>query len=279
MRACFLLPTCFSLLILRIAQYHVGRRTSDSAFHTFVQHAVKIQTAEALFTYTFAAYYFSQVYLWSLPESAGLGWITYFAPDRARLNEKAIFFTTHFVVLGLYQGLTHLFKDDDRIILGVAKPKSGNGNGEQPPVESPIWRVVGELPRVAAMSVNQSLAGIFLSMLVYTVFVRSTIWRIMLFFLRPIYNLPRTNLLPSSLPFSLSALSRTFFASLLLLVLLNTGNAAFSIFLAKEPLKNGKPLSSDSKDPNGSLLNGLKSKKDSIRVCILFSEMSFCLLN
>jgi nucleoporin NDC1 len=263
------LPTCFSLLILRIAQYHVGRRTSDSGIETFLQHAVKIQTAEALFTYTFAAYSFSQVYRWSLPEDAGLGLITYFAPDRARLNEKAIFFMSHFVILGLYQGLVHLFKDDDRIVLGTARPRKGDEKGEKQPAESPIWRVVAELPRIAAMSFNQSIVGIFLSMLVYTVFLRSTIWRIMLFFLRPIYNLPRTNLLPSSMPFALSALGRSFFASFLLLALLNTGNAAFSIFLAKEPLKNGKPLSSDSKDPNGSLLNGLKSKKDPIRVCIL----------
>ena len=264
------MPTCFSLLILRIAQYHVGRRTSDSAIETFLQHALKIQTVEALFTYTFAAYSFSQVYLWSLPESAGLGWITYFAPDRARLNEKAIFFTTHFVVLGVYQGLVHLFKDDDRIVLGTATPRKANEKAKEQPAENPVSRVAAELPRVAVTSLNQSLVGVVLSMLVYTVFLRSTLWRLMLFFLRPIYNLPRTNLLPSSMPFSMATLGRSFFASFLLLALLNTGDAAFSIFLAKEPLKNGKPLSSDSKDPNGSLLNGLKSKKDPIRVCSTF---------
>ncbi|KAK0639409.1 nucleoporin protein Ndc1-Nup [Cercophora newfieldiana] len=272
LRMAFLLPTCFSLLILRIAQYHVGRRTSDSGIETFLQHAVRIQTAEALFTYTFASYSFSQVYLWSLPEDAGLGWITYFAPDRARLNEKTIFFATHFVILGLYQGVVHLFRDEDRIILGTARP--GKGTVEKQPAESPIWRVVAELPRVAAVSLNQSFFGVLLSMFVYTVFLRSNIWRMMLFFFRPIYNLPRTNLLPSSLPFTLSALGRSFFASFMLLVLLNTGNTAFSIFLAKEPLKNGKPLSSDSKDPNGSLLNGLKSKKDPIK-CFAMWELAF----
>jgi nucleoporin NDC1 len=263
------MPTCFSLLILRIAQYHVGRRTSDSGIQTFLQHSLKIQTVEALFTYTFAAYSFSQVYLWSLPGDAGLGWITYFATDRARLNEKAIFFTTHFVVLGIYQGMLHLFKDDDRIVLGTATSRKSDGKTEKA-AESPLQRVAAELPRVATVSFNQSLVSVLLSMLVYTVFLRSTIWRVMLFFLRPIYNLPRTNLLPSSMPFSMSTLGRSFFGSFLLLALLNAGNTAFSVFLAKEPLKNGKPLSSDSKDPNGSLLNGLKSKKDPIRVCLLF---------
>lgn len=35
--------------------------------------------------------------------------------------------------------------------------------------------------------------------------------------------------------------------------------------MVREPLKNGNPLTSESKDPNGSLLNGLKSKKLSIK--------------
>ncbi|KAK4455106.1 nucleoporin protein Ndc1-Nup, partial [Podospora aff. communis PSN243] len=273
LRFLFLMPTCFSLLILRIAQYHVGRRTSDSGVQTFLQHALKMQTVEALFTYTFAAYSFSLVYLWSLPGDAGLGWITYFAPDRARLNEKAIFFTTHFVVLGMYQGLLHFFKDDDRIALGTATLRKGDGKAEKP-AQSPLQRVAAEFPRVAAKSFNQSLVSVLLSMVVYPVFLRATIWRTMLFFLRPIYNLPRTNLLPSSMPFSMSTLGRSLFGTFLLLVLLNTGNTAFSIFLAKEPLKNGKPLSSDSKDPNGSLLNGLKSKKDPIR-CFAMWELAF----
>ena len=36
--------------------------------------------------------------------------------------------------------------------------------------------------------------------------------------------------------------------------------------MAKAPLKNGQPLTFEAKDPNGSLLNGLKSKKPSIKV-------------
>lgn len=46
----------------------------------------------------------------------------------------------------------------------------------------------------------------------------------------------------------------------------SSGNTAFSVFMVREPLKDGNPLTSESKDPNGSLLNGLKSKKLSIKV-------------
>jgi nucleoporin NDC1 len=43
-------------------------------------------------------------------------------------------------------------------------------------------------------------------------------------------------------------------------------NFVFSLYVAQEPVKKDKPLTGDSPDPNGSLLNGLKSKKELVRV-------------
>ncbi|KAI4246463.1 MAG: hypothetical protein LQ352_006385 [Teloschistes flavicans] len=40
-------------------------------------------------------------------------------------------------------------------------------------------------------------------------------------------------------------------------------------YVAQEPLKRGQPLSEDSKDPNGSLINGLKAKKTAVKVSLL----------
>lgn len=73
-------------------------------------------------------------------------------------------------------------------------------------------------------------------------------------------------MVPVSYPFSINTLFRCWVASLFLLFVWTVANVAFTIFLVKEPLKNGKPLTSESKDPNGSLLNGLKSKKLRIKV-------------
>ncbi|KAK3344172.1 nucleoporin protein Ndc1-Nup [Lasiosphaeria hispida] len=271
-----LLAFCgFVIIILRVAQYHVGLRTSDSAFQTFVHHAAKLQTAEAIFTYVLSAYVFSQVYLWSLSESAGLEWITYFMSDRARLNEKTLFFTAHFVILGVYQGLLHVFKDVDHVSLGVARPRNEDGDGGSKGGDDSYWkRFADQMPLKVLWAFNQSLVGLLLSIVVYQMFLRATLWRVMLLFLRPIYNLPRTNLLPASWPFSFTSLSRSFIASFLLLFLWTTGNLAFSTFLVKEPLKNGKPLTSESKDPNGSLLNGLKGKKLAIQ-CFAMWELAF----
>lgn len=48
-------------------------------------------------------------------------------------------------------------------------------------------------------------------------------------------------------------------------------NTAMTIYLSKEPIKKDKelklkPITSDSKDPNGSLLSGLRAKKELLRV-------------
>lgn len=52
----------------------------------------------------------------------------------------------------------------------------------------------------------------------------------------------------------------------LLMVLWHFVNQAFDLYIAQEPLKNNQPITNDSKDPNGTLLNGLKSKKDAVKV-------------
>jgi nucleoporin NDC1 len=259
----FLLAFCGLLvIILRIAQYHVGIRTSNSAFESFAQNVFKLQTLEALVTYTLSAWIFSQLWIWSGAE--GLNWITYFSGDRARLNEKPLFFTWHFIILGCVQALSHLFFDKDRLTLGVVKAGSGakqGGNGIQ------LLQFVKEAgPNVVIKGATLAAVPVLLSPIIYTTVLRGFVWRTALFFLRPFYNLPRTNMLPSTWPFSFWTLGQCFLVGFMLSFVWLAGNEAFSTFLVREPLKNGQPLTSESKDPNGSLLNGLKSKKLAIRV-------------
>lgn len=59
---------------------------------------------------------------------------------------------------------------------------------------------------------------------------------------------------------------RCLFEAFLLLFLWNNVNNTFNFFLSKEPLKKGQPLTNDSKDPNLSLVQGLRSKKELPRV-------------
>ncbi|KAH6848276.1 nucleoporin protein Ndc1-Nup [Chaetomium sp. MPI-CAGE-AT-0009] len=262
------------VIILRISQYHPGLRTSDSGVHTFFRYAPKLETAETILTYTLSAFVFSFIYLWSLSDTSGLEFVTYFTADRARLNEKPLFLISHLVLLGAYQALQHLFRDVDRLSLGVARPQNGNGKPEEGDASHQVRRFRDQLPAMLIYTLNHSVIGIILSVILYPLTVRGAVWKTTLVFLRPIYSLPRSNMLPVSLPYSIPALFRCFLVGLILMFAWTAANTAFSLFLVKHPLKNGKALTSDSKDPNGSLLNGLKNKKLSIK-CFAMWELSF----
>jgi nucleoporin NDC1 len=252
------------VIVLRIAQYHVGVRTSNSAFENFTQNVFKLQTLEALVTYVFSGWLFSQMWIWCSSAEKGLNWITYFSGDRARLNEKPLFFTWHFIILGCMQAFLHLFYDFDRLSLGFVKAKE-TGKGSDSTVQLKQF-LMGSSPPIFIRSLTQSAAAVVLSVLIYPTFMRGFVWRTTLVFLRPFYNLPKTNMLPSTWPFNAWVLWQCAWVGFLLLIVWSVGNEAFSTFLVREPLKNGQPLTSESKDPNGSLLNGLKSRKLPIRV-------------
>jgi nucleoporin NDC1 len=59
-----------------------------------------------------------------------------------------------------------------------------------------------------------------------------------------------------------------------LVFLWQTTNLFFSTFISKEPLKRGQPLTADTKDPTGSLLDGLKAKKEVVKT-FAFWELCF----
>jgi len=227
-------------------------------------------TVETIFSYTLSAVMFSFIYRWSLPEEAGLNFVTYFLSDRARLNEKAVYFTAHFFLLGIGQGLAHRWWDQGRIMLGVAKPRKDDGAGNAKASTGTRANILVEhLPLILTQSINCAAVGFLLTAILYPISFRTFCWRMSLLIFRPIYTLPKTNLLPSSLPYSFPSIIRTLYASFLLELIWTTCTVAFSIFMVKGPKKHDKPLSSESKDPNGSLVNGLKAKKEAYRVSYL----------
>ncbi|EAA34381.1 hypothetical protein GE21DRAFT_3113 [Neurospora crassa] len=259
-RAAFFWFSGSLILILRIAQYHPGYRTSDSAFDTFLKHWRNFSTLETILTYAFSAWLFAQVYLLSQPKDSGLEWVTYLSYDRQRLNEKAVFITTHLVMLGVYQAIRHLYLDIDRLLLGVAKPSEKavrNNNSDVGTLMKKFW---GEMPSIFLQSLNQTLASLILTLVTYP-FLRKVVWRLSLFFFRPFFNLPKTNYVPYSWPVSFKSATSIILASTMLLIVWIAGNTAFTMFMVKEPTKDQRPFTSGSKDPNGSLLNGLGHRK------------------
>lgn len=271
-RTFFLFLSGLAVLVLRIAQYHVGLRTSNSGLQTFIQYAPTIQTIEAIITYTISSWLFSQVYLWSSP-AEDLSWVTIHIGDRARLNERPIFFTVHFLVFGAVQGVLHIFHDDDKLRLQAV---GLNSKDEVAPENQPSWstRLTNEIPALVSSAVLRVGVVLGCYIVLYHAFLRGIAWRTTLALFRPFYTLPRTNLLPASYGgMNLALWARVFYTSSLLMFLWLAGNKMFSLFLVRAPLKNGNPLTSESKDPNGSLLVGLRSKKLPIKVSI--PECSF----
>lgn len=274
-RAFFLFLCGLAVIILRIAQYHVGIRTTNSGFQTALKHVASSQTLEAIASYSVSALVFSQVYLWS-SNVEDLDYILIQSGDRARLNEKAIFYTTHFLLFGAIQGILHIFRDDDKVLLGSVKLHDEPA-AAQDPQSSWQMRLANEVPALATLAVIQSIGALIIDVVLYHVpapglfaglTIRGVAWRTALSFFRTFYTLPKTNMLPTAHgALSPLILLRCTITGTMLLFMWLAGNKLFSLLLVRAPLKLGQPLTSESADPNGSLLNGLKSKKAHIQVC------------
>lgn len=254
-----------AVLILRIAHYHVGLRTTGSGVQTLFANVISFSTWETIFWYFVSSFVlFAPAFLWSTPDSANLRYVTYLSGDRARVNERAVFLTYYLVICGLKRSIDHFVGDTDRLDLGLM----GREEKENPAEASiSLKKVLLRLPAILAETFTEALRALVITGVVYYLFGgRSFAYQFALMWLRPFYNIHRANVLPTSYPLDMWLLGRCTLAGTLLIFLWAAGNLAFSIFMVKEPLKNGLPLTSDSKDPNGSLLNGLKSKKLSVKV-------------
>ncbi|SPO03953.1 related to nuclear envelope protein Cut11p [Cephalotrichum gorgonifer] len=266
-RTLFLFGGGMIILVLRVAQYHVGIRTSNSLFHTIAQSLMRTQTY-----WTFLWYAASSVTLYipllsSYSADTEMHWIVYRNGDRARLNEKPLFLATYLLTCAVMQAAEHIIADEDRLVLGdsVEKANVNSTKGQESAPASPLGQVIGRLPGIMTQSSIRAASALCLHLPLYYLAWRPVSWGWTLFFLRPFYNLPKTNMLPPSGPATFYTLKNCLVCGFLVFIFWRVLNVAFSIFMARKPLKNGKPLTAESKDPNGSLLNGLKSKKQYIR--------------
>ena len=92
-RALLLFISALSIFVLRVAQIHIGMiayveqastvlkptigaRTTASPFETVTRYLIRLNTVQTLAWYFFSAWWFSEVYMWSVPSSADLNWIS-----------------------------------------------------------------------------------------------------------------------------------------------------------------------------------------------------------
>ena len=197
-----------------------------------------------------------------------MGWVNkgdMSSPDR--LNERPIYLRAIFLMLALVQSCIHIYFDSSAVPILVAPPPhpSSTEQSTHPTIrvsESLKKDVLPIVTRCLKVAAATCLVGPF----VYTLSMRNLLWSCQLAFAKLYYNLPRSDARPSGYPPSRPWLMFTsFWVGFLLLFTWEASSFLFTTLLAQAPLKKGLPLSAGSKDPNGTLLNGVKSKTDTVK--------------
>ncbi|KAH7320240.1 nucleoporin protein Ndc1-Nup [Stachybotrys elegans] len=258
-RTLFVFAAGLAILILRIAQYHVGRRSSGSGWQTLRTSLTRFATYETAFWYMFSSGAVCQTYLWSMSDTLALRWITYFSGDRARLNERPLYLSCYLAVCALIQTVQHFQFDLDRLDLRISNQSGEKQRNSGSEASSQI--ILKRIPAVFIQSAVHAAIALPITHIAYYFIFRSMLWGWVLMFLRPFYNLSKSNIMPPFSAFDGFLLVRCIYVGTLVFFMWAVANIAFSSFMVQEPLKHGKPLTSEAKDPNGSLLNGLKSPK------------------
>ncbi|KAL9125305.1 MAG: hypothetical protein Q9217_005474 [Psora testacea] len=273
-RTSLLFISALSIFVLRVASLHLGARNTPSPFTTFSQNAIRLNTIQTISWYVFSAWWFSEVYIWSASDKADLNWITQGkAWERKKLNERSIYLRSVFFMFAISQSLLHLYYDYDLIPLPITPPQA---DSIAPQARGfPAWFAstvdilkpmflwdVNNMP--ISISQNVLLRSLCISLLapfIYGIFIRRTVWSWSSSFAALLWDVPpsRLSYVPPHYP---SLIYKSMTAGVLLNFLWQSSNALFKAYVARPPIKNDQPLSSESKDPIGTLLNGLKSKKE-----------------
>lgn len=187
--------------------------------------------------------------------------------ERPRLNERPVYLRSVFFILAFMQSMYHLYYDYDRVTLPVTKFKYDPMTVQQSPtIKSRLTQLRTPILQLSQTVLQRSVSMILIGPIVYSLLIRRTAWSWTLFFAKLLWNLPKAAEPPRIPPYHISLILRSVTSCFLLLTLWEASNAIFSVYVAQDPLKRGQPLTNDSRDPNGSLLSGLKSKKETPKV-------------
>jgi nucleoporin NDC1 len=263
------LPALF-IYVLRVAQWHVGHRHTLTRAQSFQKYFFRKETVLTTLFYISSAWIFGQVYIWSRTEKSKLAYTDAGrAHERVKLNERPLYFQYLLIALAIAQSALHLSRDYDTIDVQAMKPRADCQDAAPgaPPTRMPNPRRVliksfrSMLTTSASLTLFVAVAG----SAVYFVGIRQLIWDYYYSFQRYFTSLSKTSrptgIAPAAPLFAMFVVEGTLLALMWQFV-----NKAFDLYIAQEPLKHGVPITSDSKDPNGTLLNGLKSKKEAVKV-------------
>ena len=265
-----LLFSISSLLVffVQIATLKIGKHTTISPFAFFRSVFVSGAALQTTIGYLASGWWFTEVYIWSSPD---LDWITrgtHNTPDV--LNERPIFFRLYALLLALAFAGIHLYQGRSSLLIPVSKlPTTPNADPTAQKTH-PVKPIAVQLQRKLISSLKESGYVAGLTMLtapfINGFFFRNLLWQLHLAIAKPFFNLSRANARPIGYPpLGLLYLCHCLLAGFLLVLTWELTSTLFLTYLNQEPTKSGVPLSANSKDPNRTLLNGLKAKRDTVK--------------
>ena len=186
-------------------------------------------------------------------------------PDR--LSERPIYLRGVFILLGLVQTMVHLYNDFSALQIEASPlPPPSNPDQRTHRITSLSHQLQVALIPIFRRSLITSFATAFVGPFVYTLCLRRFLWWLHLIFAKLWFNIPRSDVRPSGYPpANPNMMLRSFAFGFLLVLTWEASAFLFSALMMQQPLKKGQPLSAASKDPNGTLLNGIKAKNDIVK--------------
>ncbi|KAM0715378.1 hypothetical protein Q7P37_008876 [Cladosporium fusiforme] len=288
-RTMLLSLTVLAVFIIRLANLHVGERNTTSGLETFVQHLTTLRTYHTLAWYIFSAFFFGEVYIWSRAQESYLGWIDHGRPyERPRLNENPILLRCLYMCLAIWQTGVHLYSERDTVQLLEKKKAGSNGSAEEGSKSmSPMAKLREKVPSVAQSSFQLAVWGLVTITPIYFTIVRRPAWSLFSTIGSLYHRHLPNNAPPSGLVHLPGLMWQGGSSSFMLIFLWEISNTIFTLYVAEPPLKKNNPLTSEikdnagssvsrSQDPNGSLLNGLKSKKELPRTFAFWELYLIC---
>ncbi|KAJ5745392.1 hypothetical protein N7520_010574 [Penicillium odoratum] len=271
-RAVLLFVSSLVVFVLRVGQMHLGSRTTTSSLGT-LRSLFPLQVAQTFAWYLFSAWWFTEIYIWSSSTSAHLEMVIRGRPhERPHLNERPIYIHSFHLILACVQAASHLYYDYDSVPIPVVKRAQNADDQRTHPVPQTSKHIQRLLPKMVMTGLTRTATMAAITPVVYRLFLRQSAWSWSLYFAKLFWNFPRSASEPDSFfpPGFLLLVFRSWFSGSLLVLCWQCTNLFFSVFIGKEPLKRGQPLTSEAKDPNGSLLNGLKAKKSVVKAFALW---------
>lgn len=195
-----------------------------------------------------------------------------------RLNERPIYLRSVYVIFGISQWLLHIWQDYDLVRLPTARDVMVEPEGWLSSCSAKLKLLDSMLiwpeSRVGAITQNVVTRTVLVSCispLVYGLFIRRSAWHWWLGFAQLLHDIPSASLsyIPPHYP---SLVYRSLVGGLFLHILWQFSIVTFSNYVGRQPWSSHRPLCSQSQDPLWTLLNGLRSKKETPSVSAWYSE-------